>query len=474
MSSNPNDASSFLGSTDTKKIKMDHPIDPLERNYPDPTFRQSMRDSQKRWTQAPYKKTLGTVMWGCFFVYAGYKIGSSWYYKTVERTKSKPIHATAPFVESHNKFWGLAHDEVTTQGTPKYLLDAEIDEPVFEEPKLIVSERSEAFPDCDVAVMQITDWDTHDRKKAFFRTMHFIPHDLDAAKAASNKKGTKPVIAPDIQTMLKCIDITDSNNCIGEHRTLFSEHARKLMVGITLTSVLENAKEHMYPTNWSRGTKHHRKVLMVGMGGAAIPQYMNRILPQFHFDIVEVDATVVRYAKRYFGFLERTGNRIFVEDGSEFMRENAVTGRNRYDVIMCDAWDTSGRIPIHLSRLEFLNNVRKSLNERGVFIATIPNKDPKVLATTVANWRLAFESRTLVLLHCKTEPVTIAMTFSDEGPIGTIHMGTVGGRAEFQELIRSFLLYNGSFNLDLTKEITDESFQQLLPGKKYTLNNITI
>jgi len=408
-------------------------------------------------------------LWMGLFVAASYRVIVRHILPRMEKSSQGEVHATAPMADDHNAFWGLNRRFHSHASHPKALMSDTLETGQFNKPVLVVSEQSEAFPDADWSVMQVVDTDPSDLRPSFYRSLHMSPReDRQSTQQANN-------LALDTQTHVKCIDLTRSSNCIVDNRTMLAEYARKLLIGLSLTRVLMNPHETMLPRKFTDKAKELRHVLLVGLGGGALPTYVTRTLPHFHVDVCEVDPVCVRLARQYFGLIEDTQSlRVFVEDGAEFMRSNATTVRKQYDVIMLDAWDQSGRIPIHLSRLEFLNNVRRSLTDRGILIAAIPNHDTRSLAATIANWRLVFDNRSVVLLHCRSTPITIAMTFSDSGGVGMPKFGTVGGREEFKELIRAFLMDHPTVKVDLTKEVTEDGFQQLIPGKRYLLHNVKV
>ncbi|MBV6272388.1 fused MFS/spermidine synthase [Alcaligenaceae bacterium CGII-47] len=110
-----------------------------------------------------------------------------------------------------------------------------------------------------------------------------------------------------------------------------------------------------------------RNVLIIGLGGATIPQALGKIVPDAIIDSVEIDPAVVRVAERYFGYQQGPRQRVFVEDGRAFVERAHREGR-QYDMVMLDAFDVD-YIPAHLLTLEFLQHVRAILSPNGVLVA---------------------------------------------------------------------------------------------------------
>jgi len=116
---------------------------------------------------------------------------------------------------------------------------------------------------------------------------------------------------------------------------------------------------------------HHRRILLVGLGGASMQKFLHDLLPETVLETVEIDPEVVRVARRFFGFEPENNQVVHVGDGRAFI-ENS---RKRYDIIFLDAYghDT---IPFSLATLEFLEAVRDRLSEGGVVCANLLTGNP--------------------------------------------------------------------------------------------------
>lgn len=110
-----------------------------------------------------------------------------------------------------------------------------------------------------------------------------------------------------------------------------------------------------------------QSILIIGLGGASLPNALHKILPGAMIDSVEIDPAVVRVAQRYFGYTTGPRQHVFVDDGREFVGRAGREGR-QYDMVMLDAFDTE-YIPPHLLTLEFLQQVRDILAPGGIVVA---------------------------------------------------------------------------------------------------------
>lgn len=110
-----------------------------------------------------------------------------------------------------------------------------------------------------------------------------------------------------------------------------------------------------------------QRVLVIGLGGGALPMALQRLYPALKMDVVEIDPAVARIAERHFGFRPGPLTRVAEEDGRVFVKRALKQGL-KYDLVMLDAFDHE-YVPEHLLTLEFLNEVRGVLVDGGVVAA---------------------------------------------------------------------------------------------------------
>ena len=109
-----------------------------------------------------------------------------------------------------------------------------------------------------------------------------------------------------------------------------------------------------------------QRLLVVGMGGGAMPMFLRAVLPRAHIDVVDIDPEVVAVARRFFGFREDARMKAHVADGRRFIEAAGPA----YDVIFLDAFGPSS-IPEHLATREFLAAVRARLTPKGVVVSNV-------------------------------------------------------------------------------------------------------
>lgn len=109
-----------------------------------------------------------------------------------------------------------------------------------------------------------------------------------------------------------------------------------------------------------------KRILIVGLGGGSIPNFLHKYYPDTHIDVVDIDPVVVEVAKKYFGFREDKTLRVHVADGRAFIEKC----EKPYDMIFLDAYGAEN-IPYALATREFLQAVRKAVTPKGVVVTNL-------------------------------------------------------------------------------------------------------
>ncbi len=110
-----------------------------------------------------------------------------------------------------------------------------------------------------------------------------------------------------------------------------------------------------------------QRVLVVGLGGGSMPQFLRLAYPDARIDVVEIDPAVVWVAETYFDVRQDERLHVHVGDGRAFV-ESVPPGS--YDIIILDAYGV-GSVPRHLTTFEFLRAVRQALRTDGVAVSNI-------------------------------------------------------------------------------------------------------
>lgn len=113
------------------------------------------------------------------------------------------------------------------------------------------------------------------------------------------------------------------------------------------------------------------QVLLVGLGGGVLTNYLGHFLPDVRIDSVEIDSGVIDAAKTWFGVRETERMRVVESDGRVFLNRN----RKLYDVALIDAY-IGGSVPFHLMTREFYTLLKRRLTPGGAAVFNIhePNR----------------------------------------------------------------------------------------------------
>jgi len=106
-----------------------------------------------------------------------------------------------------------------------------------------------------------------------------------------------------------------------------------------------------------------RRILMIGLGGCAVSNFLSRLYPQAIIDVVEIDQKVIDISKKFFYLNETLNYKVHHDDGRRFVRK--MSDRKTYDLIYLDAFK-SGSIPFHLKTIQFYEDVNRVLSSGGV------------------------------------------------------------------------------------------------------------
>ncbi|MCP3140282.1 spermidine synthase [Pyxidicoccus xibeiensis] len=129
-----------------------------------------------------------------------------------------------------------------------------------------------------------------------------------------------------------------------------------------------------------------RRILVIGLGGGAMPMFLRATVPGAHIDVVDIDPDVVKVAKDFFGFREDERLRAHVADGRGFVEAAGAP----YDLIFLDAYGPDS-IPEHLATLEFLASVRKRLAEQGAVVGNVWEFPPNTrFDSMLRTWQQGF------------------------------------------------------------------------------------
>ena len=121
--------------------------------------------------------------------------------------------------------------------------------------------------------------------------------------------------------------------------------------------------------------KEIKNTLLIGGAGYSYPKHYISTYLDKSMDVVEIDPMVTEIAKKYFYLdklikdynIEETGRlKLITEDGRTYLNRN----EKKYDAILNDAFSDTTPVAT-LTTLEAVKNIKKSLNEKGLYLTNI-------------------------------------------------------------------------------------------------------
>ena len=125
-----------------------------------------------------------------------------------------------------------------------------------------------------------------------------------------------------------------------------------------------------------------RRVLIFGMGGGAIPAFVQKQFPHAHIDIVDLDPQVVRLAFAHFNVRRTPALNVTIADGRRWLDAIPAAGlpvAARYDVVVQDA--CAGHPCTLVTSAAYAAVASRAMAPGGLFVQNLFSASPRVVAT---------------------------------------------------------------------------------------------
>lgn len=110
-----------------------------------------------------------------------------------------------------------------------------------------------------------------------------------------------------------------------------------------------------------------QNTLIIGGAGYTFPGEYLRKYPGKKIDVVEIDPQTTEIARRFFRLKDNPNLRIFHADGRVFLNQT----RDKYDVVLVDAFGSVYSVPFQLTTLEAVRKMRDALTDDGAVILNL-------------------------------------------------------------------------------------------------------
>uniref|UniRef100_A0A3Q3VYE2 eEF1A lysine and N-terminal methyltransferase n=1 Tax=Mola mola TaxID=94237 RepID=A0A3Q3VYE2_MOLML len=125
------------------------------------------------------------------------------------------------------------------------------------------------------------------------------------------------------------------------------------------------------------GNPHNKvSVLLVGLGGGGLPQFLRDFVPDVTVEVIEIDPVVMEVAKEWFGFRPDDRLTVTLGDGLERISALEKEGGRLFDVVMFDVDNKDSTMGMSGPPAEFvesliLKKVSNLLTPKGIFILNL-------------------------------------------------------------------------------------------------------
>lgn len=109
------------------------------------------------------------------------------------------------------------------------------------------------------------------------------------------------------------------------------------------------------------------RALMIGGAGYSYPKHFLKTHKDSYLDVVEIDPGMTNIARKYFDLRPDPKLTIYHEDGRTFLNRNL----QKYDSVYIDVFAGDLNIPFHLTTVESIERLYKSLTENGVVVMNV-------------------------------------------------------------------------------------------------------
>jgi len=192
-----------------------------------------------------------------------------------------------------------------------------------------------------------------------------------------------------IQSTVRCLHETGSNRSaclggVGVHTPLCSvvnSTECRCRADVSQLPGLRYQKDMLGKTvsDCRAGRSNHFRVLLIGLGGGAIPLYLRQHCKQAFIESVEVDTNVAALARRLLGFYEDARCTLEINDGLAAVRDRARAAAaspnaTRYDFVLVDCFDGGG-IPTSCRSADFVAGLLRLLAPGGRVLQNAMGRD---------------------------------------------------------------------------------------------------
>jgi spermidine synthase len=117
-----------------------------------------------------------------------------------------------------------------------------------------------------------------------------------------------------------------------------------------------------------------KRIYFAGFAGGRVPLVFYHYFPRVVIDSTDIDDAVGGLAEQFFGIQFDTRQRLYIQDGREFLEQRRETAP--YDFIFVDVFRGIGFSPLHLATADFYALCKRHMRPGGVIAVNVLDSDP--------------------------------------------------------------------------------------------------
>jgi len=163
------------------------------------------------------------------------------------------------------------------------------------------------------------------------------------------------------------------------------------------------------------------RVLLIGLGGGSLAQFLLKAYPGCEIDVVELRSHVIELCHEYF-LLPKGLHHLHIHhnNAKDFVENQLKEREKKYDIIFLDAFDQHGPADIN-NNTQFLYNCKHLLSKNGVLCTNLWNRREDVYHQWYRNFCKQFDDNCLELRLGKINSNVVVFGFAEACGARTFH-----------------------------------------------------
>jgi spermidine synthase len=204
------------------------------------------------------------------------------------------------------------------------------------------------------------------------------------------------------------IEVVEQNNLRSLH---FGSDSRQSSLDLTDPESLQLPYAKAM-TIWRLFNSSINKALIIGLGGGSLARYLLYHYSDCQVTAVEYRSDVVKVARSYFGLPLDARMKVIVGDGGSYVKNQALTDTEQYDLIIIDAFDVDG-LAGSIASIAFFDACKQLLTQQGLLLVNLWESE-KAVTGNCLNWLERIFNDKVLKLPVRNRGNLIAIAFNQQ------------------------------------------------------------